>query len=247
MSTTSLENLNQFLAISSGDGSGCCSGNGSDDGHGFGHGYSDGLGRGFSYCSGSGYINGSGSGYGHGSTNGCGDGYIGGYGSGDGSGSGSGSGLGISRFGGEPVYIIDGINTIITSVRGNIAKGYILMQDLTLIPCFIARAGDYFAHGDTIEQAVRDAQAKLLDNATDDERVDEFLVQFSPDHKHSGHDLFDGHRTLTGSCEAGRRAFVEDNKIDLSKLYTLQEFVEIVDGAYGDSSVQILKSRLLDK
>lgn len=52
----------------------------------------------------------SGSGYGYGS----------GYGSGSGSGYGDGddSGDGIKKYGGEDVHMIDGVQTIITSVKG---------------------------------------------------------------------------------------------------------------------------------
>lgn len=65
------------------------------------------------------------------------------YGSGDGYGSGYGSGYGygdgIKRFNGETVYRIDGVNTLIRSVRGNTAHGAILNDDLTLTSCYIAK------------------------------------------------------------------------------------------------------------
>jgi hypothetical protein len=53
-----------------------------------------------------------------------------GYGSG--SGYGYGSGDGIKAFCGENVYQIDGIQTIIRKLKGNIAKGVILNSDLTI-------------------------------------------------------------------------------------------------------------------
>ena len=55
-----------------------------------------------------------------------------GSGYGDGYGSGYGSGSGIKKYDGEDVHMIDGVQTIITAVYGNIAKGAILQGDLTL-------------------------------------------------------------------------------------------------------------------
>ena len=72
-----------------------------------------------------------GSGYGDGSGSGS------GYGSGSGSGSGDGSGSGIAEYNGVAVYRIDGVPTLIASVRGNIARGQILNSDLTTTPCYV--------------------------------------------------------------------------------------------------------------
>lgn len=90
----------------------------------------------YGYGSGSGY--GYGDGYGYGSGYGYGGGY--GYGSGDGSGDGS----GIKSFNGEQIYRIEGVNTLIHSVRGNIAHGAILNGDLTLTPCYIVKQDGFF-------------------------------------------------------------------------------------------------------
>ena len=52
------------------------------------------------------------------------------------------------------VYRIDTVPTIITHVVGNIAKGYIVGDDLSLEPCYVAKHDNYFAHGKTKEQAI---------------------------------------------------------------------------------------------
>ena len=96
-------------------------GSGSGDGFGFGSGFGDGSGFGSGFGDGSGF----GSGFGDGS------------GSGDGSGNGDVNG--IKSFCGKEVYLIDDMQTIIESVRGNIAKGYILQSDLTLTPCHVVK------------------------------------------------------------------------------------------------------------
>lgn len=54
---------------------------------------------------------------------------------------------GIPMCNNKKVYVIDTINTIISNVKGNIAKGFIFKNDLTLIPCFICKENNTFAHG----------------------------------------------------------------------------------------------------
>ena len=103
-----------------------------------------------------------GSGYGFGS--GFGDGYGFGFGSGFGSGSGNGSGYDdVKQLNGYEVYVIDDIQTIITSVRSDIAEGFMLNADLTLSPCFICKGENLFAHGKTLHEAYTSLQEKLLD------------------------------------------------------------------------------------
>lgn len=133
-------------------------------GSGCGYGYS--LGCGCGYDS-DGYCSGSGCGYGSGRGDGfCGDGYGSGYGlgygcgCGDGSGSGKGYGfsddsfygLGLRRYNfndafiskiksinGMKVYSIDNLNTILTSIKGNVAKGFIVDESLNLKPCYVVK------------------------------------------------------------------------------------------------------------
>ena len=104
------------------------------------------------------WLSGSGSGYGYG--DGSGDGY--GYGDGDGSGDGSGDGR-LKSYNHRKVYYIDGAPTLIDSVRGGFAKGYMVNKDKTLSPCFIARQGNSFAHGFTMQEAHADAFKQAME------------------------------------------------------------------------------------
>ena len=154
------------------------SGNGSGYGDGSGYGCSDGESDGFGFGSGDGVGNGYGGGsgcgsyIGDGSGEGDGGGYGGGQGCGDGDFDGSGFGSGVGRSGcadikffcGNPVYYIDGIPTIITAVFGSYAKGYILGRFLTLTPCYIAKQESYFAHGETLREAVDAVAEKALED-----------------------------------------------------------------------------------
>ena len=204
--------IKEFLAARSGYGSG--------DGYGYGTGYGDGYGTGYGYGSGTGY--GSGVGYDDGS----------------GSGYGASSGSGIKKYDGEDVHMIDGVQTIITAVHGNIAKGAILQGDLTLTPCFIAKVDDCFAHGETVRQAVTDARDKAFEGLPQEERITAFLDAIKPNTAYPVMTLYDWHHRLTGSCEAGRKAFAKDHGIDLSADMTREAFFELTKDAYGGSVIR---------
>ena len=194
---------------------------------------------------GPGYGSGDGPGYGSGDGSGSGDGYgyISGYGSGDGSGSGSGSCDGIKVFNGDKVYLVDNILTIFISIRGNVAKGYILQSDLQLKPCFIVKENNKFAHGNTIRDAFNSLQEKLYDDSTEEERIEAFKKKFPEyDVKYDNGDLFTYHHVLTGSCRMGRESFVSDRGLSLDGKTSIREFVELTKNAYGGDIIKKLPS-----
>ena len=187
-------------------------------------------------CSGSGYGDGDGdgdgSGYGYGYGSGYGSGYGDGYGSGSGSGSGYGSGSGVKEFNGRKVYDIDSVSTLIYTVRGNVAKGAVLRSEMTLRDCWIARRGNFFAHGDTLHDAVEAVEAKWRDNRPLDDRIAEFL-KTHPELDEEYGDLFDWHHILTGSCEFGRRQWCEEHGYKPTDSITLRAFFEQTKNDYG--------------
>ena len=180
---------------------------------------------------------GDGSGYGYGSGSGYGDGDGYGYGSG------SGDGDGIKVFNGDKVYLVDNILTIFISIRGNVAKGYILQSDLQLKPCFIVKENNKFAHGDTIRDAFNSLQEKLYDDSTEEERIEAFKKKFPEyDVKYDNGDLFTYHHVLTGSCRMGRESFVSDRGLSLDGKTSIREFVELTKNAYGGDIIKKLPS-----
>lgn len=212
-----MESVKKFVAVSSGDGYG--------DGDGCGSGYGDGCG------SGDGYDYGDGSGYGSGS----------GYGDGCGCGSGDGYGYGIKSFDGKDICLIDNIQTVITAVFGNIAKGFVLNSDLTLTPCYVAKQGDIFAHGNTLKEAIDALHEKLFDDMPEEDRIAEFFKSHSPGVKYPAKDLFVWHNRLTGSCEAGRMSFARSHDIDLENdTFTIEEFVSLCKDSYGGETIKKL-------
>ena len=203
------------------------------------NGYGDSSSFGYGQSSGSGY----GEGYGYCDGSGHGSGYCNGSGYGDGFGRGDGYGYGIKKYGEQTVYLVDGVQTLIYSVHGNYAKGAIVNSDLTLSPCFIAKEYDYFAHGETLEEAVKFVHAKAIQSLSEEERIDKFLQEYpNKNKKYSGREFFNWHHLLTGSCEMGRKQFCKDNNIDIDAEYTPMEFLNICKDAYGGDIIkQVIK------
>ena len=237
-----MEKIKEFLAVNSGSGYGDGydgSGDGDGDGYGFGsggYGCGDGSGSGFGF----------GRGYGFGSGGyGCGDGS--GYGSGGGSGYGFGSDGSqqqhIKAFCGKAVHQIDGIPTIIDRVHGNIAQGRILHRDLTTQKCYIVRNDRYFAHGDTVREAMTALTDKLFDGMPEEDRIAEFIKAHKWGEKYSTVDFYDWHHKLTGSCDMGRREFAASHgfKVTEDELLTVEEFIKLTGNSYGSGVIRKLE------
>ena len=233
------EKFREFLEVTSGYGYG--------DGSGTGSGYCSGTGSGYCYGDGYGYGDGSGDGSGYG--DGSGDGSVYGHGNGCGTGSGYGYGYGhgfqpkhIKAFCGKAVHKIDGVPTIIDRVHGNIAQGRILHKNMTTKKCYIARNDRYFAHGDTAREAMDALISKEFDGKPEEERIKAFRREFpETDKPYPNKSLFDWHNRLTGSCLAGRRAFVQDRGLSMDGKTTVREFIRMTENAYGGSTVRKLK------
>lgn len=224
--------IKEFLTFADHDGSGYSSGYGDGYGCGYGSGYGDDSGSGSGGRSGFGFGSGSGSGYGsgYGYGDGCGDGY------------GDGCGDGIQAVSKCPVYQIDGVQTILNHIHGNIAEGFILQSDLTLTPCYVVKENGVFAHGATMREAFDALQEKLYDDCTEEERLTAFKGHF-PDFgkKYPAKELFAWHHVLTGSCKVGRMAFCLDKGIDLEKdTYSVVEFIRLTKDAYGGEVIRKL-------
>ena len=218
--------IEQFLCVSygSGDGSGSGSGSGYGYGNGDGDGYGDGSGSGSGYGDGYGYGNGDGDGYG------------------DGDGDGSGYGSGITEINHMKVWDVDNIPTIITNIHGNIAEGYTLQRNVILVPCYIAKVGDFFAHGTTAHQALQDAQEKYEANKPLSERIADTVAKYPTlDTVVSHAELYALHHTLTGSCRFGRDEFAANHGLDPEQgEMTMRQFINLTMDAYGGEAIKEL-------
>ena len=222
-------------------------------GYGYGDGYGSGSGSGYGsgYGYGDGYGSGYGDGYGDGHSNGSGDGS--GFSEGSGSEDGSGEGgdvsvMDIKTFKGHIIDYIDGVPTIITNIHNNVASGFIIGFDMTLMPCYVAKAGNSFAHGKTLKDAVKDAEAKEVREMPIEERIEKFIEVFgSLDSEHTGKEFYDWHHILTGSCRMGRDKFCNENGIDLTKKYSVRYFLNITKNSYGGDIIKQIIKELIKK
>ena len=139
--------------------------------------------------------------------------------------------------------MVDGIQTIIRQVSHGFASGAILNSDLTLTPCFIAKGGNKFAHGETLKKAVAALQDKLFEDMPEKDRIAAF-VEAHPDknEKHPARNLWVWHNRLTGSCEMGRNQFASDHGIDLeTDSFTVMEFCKMCRDSYGGNAIKRLE------
>ena len=233
------------------------SGDGYGSGYGYGYGY--GSGSGYGYGDGSGYGSGYGDGYSYGyGSNGCGSGSGSGagydYGSGSvagpGSGDGNGNGYKVSTVNGLPVEDIDGIPTGIARIRGDIAKGFMLVAG-ELSPCYVARglsdSGEqFYAHGGTIADAQHALRLKLFTSAPIEDRCQAFKDHFNLDKSYPASEFSDWHHVLTGSCEFGRQAFMDSRGIKPDDQFTVSQFLDTVENGYGSDVISELRNLIFD-
>ena len=188
---------------------------------------------------------GSGDSYGTGYGTGHGTGYGTGYGTGHGTGHGYGivicahCGPGLKSINGQPVDMIDDVPTILTSIIGNAARGFIVRHDFSLAPTFVCKQGNTFAHGETLHKAREALLKKLFDDMPTEERIAAFCKEFKPGVKRPATDFFSWHHRLTGSCEQGRREFARQHDVDIdSDEMTPEEFFALTRDSYGGSIIR---------
>ena len=82
---------------------------------------------------------------------------------------------------------------------------------------------------------------KMFDGMPEEERIAEFL-KAHPDKgmRYPNQDLFDWHHRLTGSCMAGRNAFIKDRGLTLDGETTVAEFIKLTENAYGGCVIKRL-------
>ena len=164
-----------------------------------------------------------------------------GYGYGDAYGDGSGCGYGVAEINGREVHRIDDVSTVLYSIRGNVAKGAILHDDLTLEPCYIVKGQGHFAHGETLHKAMEALTDKIMEDMPEKDRIAEF-IKAHPEYRkaYPNRDLYDWHHRLTGSCQMGRDAFMQSKDLSLDGETTVEEFVRLTQDAYGGSTIRKL-------
>ena len=162
---------------------------------------------------------------------------------------GYGYGSGLRAFNGHRVYYIDATPTIIYDVIGSNARCAVVQSDLTLKPCYVAKVYNFFAHGDTLHDAMKAAQEKYDNNKPLEERIADFIAKYPTlDTVATNKDLFVAHHTLTGSCLFGRQQFAKEHSVDVEHgSMTVGEFIELTKNAYGGDAIRALHTAYANK
>lgn len=200
--------------------------------------YTDFIGQGLGECSGCGL--GSGAGYGLGFSQGDGTG-----GSDYACGNDYGNCYGLKSLNCQSVDMIDGVPTIPTHIIGNVAKGFIVRTDFSLVPTFVCKQGNMFAYGETLHKAQEKLLEKIFHNMSTEERIAAFCKEFKPGVKRPAMDFFSWHNRLTGSCEKGRREFARQHHIDIENdEMTPEEFFKLTRRySYGGKIIRQTEQR----
>jgi hypothetical protein len=122
--------------------------------------------------------------------------------------------------------VADGINLKLVSQK---AIGDVTIFETTDFfekeKSFVARKGDKFAHGNTIEEAKNDLRYKLSDR---DKTRYEF---WGIDEVRPIDEMIEAYMVITGACSFGTKQFCDS--ISLKDRYSPKEIIEITEGRYG--------------
>lgn len=151
----------------------------------------------------------------------------------------------MSEFEGHKVYMVDHIPTCIESVHISMSLSYAIgftIEDFwRRCPTVVAKVAGYFAHGDSLRQAIQDAQKKMLHNIPIEDRIKQFVELYPNIHQLvPNKKLFDAHHYLTGSCYFGRQQFCKGNGINLENSMSVADFIRWTCQEYGDDVIRKL-------
>lgn len=155
---------------------------------------------------------------------------------------GYGYGNGILSINNQKIYLIDRVQTILTSIKNDVAQGFILECDLTLNPCYIVRNDYHYSHGITLKEALESLNEKTLLSLPIEKRIESFKKEFKDFNlKQKALSLYNWHFKLTGSCKMGRDSFIQTHNINLEKdKFSVNEFIKLTKDSYGGDIIKQL-------
>jgi len=151
--------------------------------------------------------------------------------------------LTILTYNGEPVYVVDGIPCVFQSIHDTLAKVAVISKtDFTSQTAFIAQFNGFFAHGETVRDALLSAKEKYYRNIDFEAKKAELKALFSrsADKKLSVRTLYEWHGMLTGSCCFGRDEFIRTHTFKYDDRLTLKEFVNLTAAHFGGEKIKEL-------
>jgi len=141
---------------------------------------------------------------------------------------------------------IDGSTMIVTSTKQQggatvMRARYFKGGEVGSMPkCYIAQIGEYYAHGDTIKQALSDARFKHLQATMDTSGVVEEI-------KTAGHFTRETFRILTGACASGTERFLSDHGLADKETLSIAETVRVTRCSYGGDVISEHFAHMIDE
>jgi len=134
------------------------------------------------------------------------------------------------------------LQTAILNIRGNVAKGFTINNDLTINHCFVVKQDNVFSHGKTLKEAYAAIREKIFNKLDVDAKIEMFLLKFDRNTKYNAKEFFEWHGKLTASCLFGREQFVKEKSINLEKdCFTMQEFIDMTQNSFGGEIINKIK------
>ena len=100
--------------------------------------------------------------------------------------------------------------------------------------CFVAKSNDYYAHGESLEDAIEDVEFKTMRDNYDSKDLIKKIMK-------KGVVTGNDYRLLTGACRLGIKRFKEENNITTREL-PIKEVMKLIGGEYGaDTFFDIFK------
>lgn len=178
-----------------------------------------------------------------------------GYGSGYGSGSGNGMEndgdlLSFARVGNDTIHNINGAPMAIDNIKGNIAKGRILNDDMTFTDCWIVREGNCIEYGKDLHKTYLAAQRESAIQLPKEERLKMFVQRFpSPDEPIPIKELYHWHHVLTGACRIHSKEWCKRHGFNFEdEIYcvSIRRFVNLTESEWGGDIIKELKNYYKD-
>lgn len=124
-------------------------------------------------------------------------------------------------------YVVaDGISKkLISKKKLKNIEIYTVEGFLTKKESFVARKGEQFSHGETVDKAIESLRYKLLDRDTSR------FKRWKKTTEVTAEDAIQSYRAITGACEYGVRQFCESIKVP--KKLKVSKVIELTKGNFG--------------
>ncbi|MDV3965409.1 hypothetical protein CMT53_02670 [Elizabethkingia anophelis] len=133
--------------------------------------------------------------------------------------------------GNKVIQMIDGMATIVRSKKKvddfNVFEGSFFNSKRK---CFVANKGNYYAHGETLRQAIDDVNFKFLRENFNAEKL---ISEIKQKQKISLSEF----RLLTGACSAGCEIFMREKGIKVTEL-PLDKALNMLNGQFGGEKIK---------